>query len=80
MVLLKSNCVPSEELYFGEKINDENLFPSNVLYTDTEDKIVKWVYGSSNKLTDTVVNGINFVNNAKHDTEPYYPKRINIEF
>lgn len=80
-IIVISNSVPAKELYFGQEnpfIDD--LFPVNVLYKDTENKISKWVYGTSNKMADTIVHGVNFVNNPKHDRKPYYPKRIEIEF
>lgn len=79
-IVILSNCIPAPELYYGESyLHHDNLFPSNVLYTDTEDKIAKWVYGTTDKMVDTVIHGVNYVNNPKHDKNPYYPKRIDIE-
>lgn len=79
-IVVISNSIPSRELYFGqENPHLDEMFPVNVIFADTERKITRWVYGSSNKLVDTAVNGVNFVNNPKHDREPYYPKRIEVE-
>lgn len=78
-IIIMSNCVPARELYFGENIQRyDELFPTNALDTDTEQKITKWVYGTSDKMVDTMLHGVNFVNNPKHDKNPYYPKRVEI--
>lgn len=78
-IVIVSNCVPLRELYFGENdINDEEVYPAYVLYKDTEHKVTKWIYGSYDKLVDTTINNINYVNNAKYDVEPYFAKRIEI--
>lgn len=78
-IVIMSNCVPFRELYFGEcDTNDEDVYPGYVLYKDTEHKVTKWVYGTHNKLVDTVLNNINYLNNTKYDREPYYAKRIEI--
>lgn len=79
-IVVLSNSVPMRELYFGqENVLVDDLFPTNVLHADTECKISKWIYGTSNKMVDTVIDGVTYVNNAKHDRNPYYPKRIEIE-
>jgi hypothetical protein len=78
-IILISNCVPSDELYFGESPkNGDDLYPTCSLYKDTEQKIVTWVFGTYNKIVDTVVGNINYVNNGRFDRNPYYPKRIEI--
>jgi hypothetical protein len=79
-IVVLSNSVPMKELYFGqENMLVDDLFPANILHADTECKITKWVYGTSNKMVNTVIDGVTYVNNAKHDKNPYYPKRIEIE-
>jgi hypothetical protein len=79
-IVVISNCVPAKELYFGQlgKYYDD-MFPSNMLYADTENKVTKWIYGTSDKIVDTMLYNVNFVNNPKFDRNPYYPKRIEIE-
>jgi predicted phosphohydrolase len=78
-IVFISGCVPLKQLYFHE-YNDktDDIFPGQVLHRDTEHKISKWVYGAHNKIVDTTIDGINYVNNAKYDREPYYPKRIEV--
>ena len=78
-IIIMSNCVPFRELYYGEcDINDEDIYPGYVLYKDTEHKVVKWVYGTYDKLVDTTINNVNYLNNTKFDREPYYAKRIEV--
>lgn len=79
-IIIISSTVPALELYYGEidGITDD-MFASNVLGTDTEDKIDTWVFGSTNKMVDAVLNGIRYINNPKFDKNPYYPKRIEVE-
>lgn len=77
-IVVVTNCVPSKQLYFNDEYVDD-LFPIDVIYTDTESKLSRWVFGTSDKMVDTVVDGVKFVNNPKHDKNPYYPKRIEIQ-
>jgi predicted phosphohydrolase len=78
-IIILSNCVPFKELYYGEcDQDDDKIYPGYILYKDTENKVVKWVYGTYKKIVDTTINNINYVNNAKYDREPYYAKRIEI--
>lgn len=77
-IVVISNCIPAKELYYDDVVHTE-LFPTNVMHLDTEFKVTKWVYGTSDKMTDTVIDGVRFLNNPKHDKEPYYPKRIDVE-
>lgn len=78
-IIVISNCIPSKELYFGSYKGYDELFPANTLYTDTEEKISKWVFGTGDKMVDTEFYGVKFVNNPKHEKNPYYPKRIDFE-
>lgn len=78
-ILMISNCIPLIDLYFGDNTTlTTDLFPANVLHTDTEGKITKWVFGASDKMVDTVINGVKYVNNPKYSGLPYYPKRIEV--
>lgn len=78
-IIIVSNCVPFKELYFGEcNMGDEDINPGYVLYKDTEHKVRKWVYGTYDKIVDTTVNGINYINNSRFNKNPYYAKRIEV--
>jgi hypothetical protein len=79
-IIIVSNSVPAKELYYGESSIDDDLEPNSVLDTDTEGKITYWVFGSYGKIVDTNIRGINYINNPKYDSNPYYPKRIEVEF
>jgi len=77
-IVIVTNSIPTKELYFNSNAVDD-VFPIEVVSLDTEDKLSKWVFGTSDKMVDTVINGVKFVNNPKHDKNPYYPKRIDIQ-
>lgn len=77
-IIVISNCVPSAKLYFGETNLVDSDSPIDVLHSDTENKIAYWVFGTHKKIVDTTIGNINYVNNPKHDRDPYYPKRINV--
>jgi len=79
-IVVISNSVPSTDLYFGEKSDFTNTdVPlSYVIESDTEQKIHTWIFGSHKKIVDTKINSINYFNNPCYDSNPYYPKRINI--
>jgi hypothetical protein len=80
-VIVISNSVPTEKLYYSEMPVDLNhhASPNSMLEFDTEKKITDWVFGTYNKIVDTTINGINYVNNPCYNRKPYYAKRINIE-
>ena len=79
-IVIISNCVPCAELFYGEEPNLPDYVGLNsALINDTENKIATWVYGSSNKIVDTNINGINYVNNTCFNSNPYWPKRIEVE-
>lgn len=81
-ILLVTNSVPGPNLYFGEMpdfVNDQ--LPLNLtLFTDTEHKISHWAFGTHEKIVDTTLNGINYINNPKLNRSPYWAKRIEVEF
>jgi len=77
-IIIASNCVPSNKLYFGEKGTLTDITLDYVTHADTEHKISHWVFGTHEKIVDTMINGINYLNNPKHDREPYYAKRIEV--
>jgi len=79
-IIVMSNSVPSLELYFGEipNIDVHEIGLHTVLEADTEQKITHWVFGSHNKIVDTIKDNINYINNPKFDSAPYYAKRITL--
>lgn len=80
-IVLVTNSVPGENLYFGE-VPDyvrHQLSLDLTLFADTEHKISHWVFGTHGKIVDTVINNINYVNNPKLNRNPYWAKRISIE-
>lgn len=79
-ILILSNSVPTDKLYFGElPSTEEDVDLIMVLGADTENKITSWVFGHHKKIVDANIEGINYLNNPCHDRNPYYAKRINIE-
>ena len=79
-ILIVTNGVPSKKLYFGESPEYTNgmIDLEHCLRSDTEHKVTHWVFGKYEKLVDTEVNGINYVNNPYYKRLPYWPKRLNI--
>ena len=80
-IILITNSVPGQNLYFGEVPNYvRHQLPLDLtLFADTEHKISYWVFGTHGKIVDTVINNINYVNNPKMNRNPYWAKRINVE-
>jgi hypothetical protein len=75
-----SNSVPKKELYFGEVPDyyDEQVQLDFGLNADTESKVTNWVFGTYEKIVDTTLNNINYVNNPYYKIKPYWAKRITI--
>ena len=80
-IMIVSHSVPGVDLYFGEEptITDAQLSLDLILPSDTEKKVSHWVYGSYGKVVDTVINGINYLNNSYYKRKPYWAKRIEIK-
>lgn len=80
-IIVLTNSVPGENLYFGEipDLVKGQLSLDLTLFADTEHKISHWVFGTHGKIVDTVINDINYVNNPKLNRSPYWAKRISIE-
>lgn len=79
-IILITNSVPGENLYFGE-IPDfvRHQLPLDlILYADTEHKVSHWVFGTHGKIVDTTISSINYVNNPKLNMSPYWAKRIEV--
>ena len=80
-IVIVSSSVPDVELFYNEipfTADDDGL--SVALVNDTERKVDSWVYTGSNKMVDATIGGINYVNNGRFGKEPYWPKRIDINF
>jgi hypothetical protein len=79
-ILIVSNSVPKKQLYFGEipDYYDDRIQLDFGLTNDTESKITNWVFGTYDKVVDTTIDNINYVNNPYYKIKPYWPKRINV--
>ena len=79
-VIVVSSAVPKEDLYFGEEpvIVYDQIPLCNVLAADTEHKIKHWVFGTYDKLVDTEINGIQYLNNPPSRKSPYWAKRLTV--
>ena len=79
-IILVTNAVPKEELYFGEEppaVYDQIPLTS-VLHADTEKKVKHWVFGTYTKNVDTEINDIQYLNNPYLGKNPYWPKRLTV--
>lgn len=80
-ILLLTNGVPNEKLYFGEVPPEAKVLPelSMTLMADLESKVSHWAYGSYGKIVDTKIDSINYLCNPYYKKNPYWAKRIDIE-
>lgn len=79
-IILVSNAVPKEELYFGEEptVVYDQIPLTSTLHVDTEKKVKHWVFGTYTKNVDTVINDIQYLNNPYLGKNPYWPKRLTV--
>jgi hypothetical protein len=79
-IVIVSHSVPSEELFFGEEPDEIYTIPQLKLslIKDLEAKVTHWIYGDYDKTVDTVIDGINYINNSYYKRNPYWAKRIEI--
>lgn len=79
-IVIVSNGVPNKNLYFGEApyYADDMMPLDYCLGSDTEFKVTNWIFGKYEKIVDTHLNGINYVNNPYLKRIPYWAKRISI--
>lgn len=79
-VLLVSSAVPKKELYFGlvPPRAEDTIHLDFALGSDTEHKVSHWAFGTTEKIVDTTIGNINYVNNPYFRKLPYWPKRITI--
>ena len=80
-IIVVTNSVPSLDLYFGEIPNVLITHPLLVLSleADTQEKVSHWLFGTHEKVVNTIDDGINYVNNPCFNTDPYWAKRIEVE-
>lgn len=80
-ILVLTSCIPRRELYFG-KIPDHvesHIYPEYCLTADTEMKVTHWGFGGSDTNTNTVYQGVTYVNNPYRKQQPYWPARLSVE-
>ena len=80
-ILMLTNGVPNEKLYFGEVPTDAAVLPelTMTLLADLESKVSHWAYGSYGKIVDAKLDNINYLCNPYNKKNPYWAKRIDIE-
>jgi len=79
-VIVVTNAVPTEELYFGEAPEHANhQIPLHAaLIGDTEHKVKCWVFGTYDKSADAFIGDVNYINNPYLGIRPYWAKRITL--
>jgi hypothetical protein len=79
-IVIVSHSAPGHELLFGEEPDIIYSMPplKLALVKDLESKVTHWIYGHYDKTVDTVIDGINYVNNSYYKRNPYWAKRIEI--
>lgn len=81
-IIIITSAVPNRELFFGQepKFLDYTIPLQTALISDTENKVSHWVYGTYDKDVITNIGYINYINNSYLNKNPYWAKRINVEF
>lgn len=81
-IILVTSAVPNKELFFGQapEYCDYTIPLVAALSSDTEYKVSHWVFGTYDNIVDTTMGKINYVNNAYYKKNPYWAKRISVEF
>lgn len=80
-IFIVTSGVPKKQLYFGEQpksVDKQSLHLDYCLGSDTEMKVSHWAYGSYNKIVDTTIHDVNYINNSYFKRKPYWAKRINV--
>ena len=80
-ILIVSSSVPNNKLYFGEdpSFTKDQISLDNALSADTQKKVKYWVFGTHEKIVDTNIDGINYLNNPYYKRRPYWAKRLEIQ-
>jgi UDP-2,3-diacylglucosamine pyrophosphatase LpxH len=81
-IIIVSSSVPKLQLYFGEhpKTAENETSLDAILSSDTQKKVAAWAFGTYEKVVDTKIDGIHYVNNPYLKKLPYWAKRISINF
>lgn len=79
-ILLVTSCVPGKSLYFGKipKHVEDHLYPEHCLSSDTEMKVTHWMFGTSDRSINTVINGITYINNPYQKNMPYWARIVKV--
>ena len=79
-ILVVTSCVPGKSLYFGKIPDhvDDHIYPEHCLTSDTEMKVTHWVFGTSERIINTVINGITYVNNPYQKNMPYWARIVKV--
>lgn len=80
-IVIVTNSIPNTKLYFGEDpyYLRTQIPPDIILRADTMKKVSHWVFGTHEKIVDTIYDDINYVNNPCFNRMPYWPKRIEVD-
>jgi hypothetical protein len=79
-ILIVSSSVPKIKLYFGEHAADtaDQISLDITLAADTQRKVKVWAFGTYEKIVDTQIEDIHYLNNPYLKNRPYWPKKITI--
>jgi len=79
-VIVVTNAVPHPDLYFKEtpEVTAAQIPLHVALKIDTEHKVTHWVFGTYDKMVDTCLGNVNYVNNPRPYKQPYWAKRITL--
>jgi len=80
-ILVLTACVPRKQLYFGKVPDhvDDHIYPDYCFQSDTEFKITHWAFGGTETTTNTVYQGVTYINNPYTKQAPYWPARVSVE-
>jgi hypothetical protein len=79
-IIVVSGSVPNIDLYFGEhpKCAQDQISLDVTLLADTQHKIEYWAFGTYEKIVDTQIDDVHYINNPYSKTLPYWARRINV--
>lgn len=79
-IVIVTSGGPRTDLFFGEEpsIVYDQIPLDATLVSDTEHKVKHWVFGTYNKLVDTTIDEIQYLNNPRIPKSPYWAKRLTI--
>ncbi len=79
-IIIVSSSVPKFNLYFGEypESAQDQISLDVTLAADTQNKTKYWAFGTYEKIVDTKIDGIHYINNPYLKNRPYWAKRISV--